>query len=288
MIDRRYLAVAAALSLGACGGATPETPAPAATPLAHAVPAVNPATYSAADTARIYISLAPGQTIEQTMGNASTVRMTFAPPAAGGDDVSVTATYVDFMAYMESSMMPRQEIGDEALAGDFVLSLSPEGDVDLVSGPDLPEEVAQMASGGNMFADFFVRLPNEIVSPGATWTDTTFSDDEVEGARTTNESIVVSTLRGDTTVDGRRLWIIESTKATTLVVEGDMQGMQMRNELSGTVEERTLWDPASRLMHSSMSEGTMSGVVSIPSAGMNDIPIDVTNRRHIRLTGGGS
>ena len=74
----------------------------------------------------------------------------------------------------------------------------------------------------------------------------------------------------------------------TLVVEGDMQGMQMRNELSGTVEETTLWDPASRLMHSSESEGSMSGVVSIPSAGMNDIPIDVTNRRHIRLTGGGS
>lgn len=287
MIDRRHLAVIAALVLGACGGGSvPGAPAPPAAPLGYAVPAVNPVTYASADTAHINIHLAPGQTMEQTMGQESTVKMTFAQ-AAGGD-LEVTASYVDFVAFMESSMMPRQEVGNEAFAGDFVLRLSPEGEVELVSGPDLPPEVLQMGSGGNLFTDFFLRLPNELVEPGASWSDTIRNDDDVEGARTTSESVVQSTFRGDTTIAGHRLWVIESTKVTTVVVEGDMQGMSMRNELSGSIAERTLWDPARRVMYSNSSSGTMSGTVSIPGAGMNDIPIDVTNARSVRLVEGGS
>lgn len=287
MIDRRHLAVTTVLVLGACGGGSvPEAPAPVAATLGYAVPAVNPVTYASADTARINIHLGPGQSMEQTMGQESTVRMSFAQ-AAGGD-LDVTASYVDFVAFMESSMMPRQEVGNEAFVGDFVLRLSPEGELDLVSGPDLPPEVLQMGSGGNLFADFFLRLPNEMVEPGASWSDTIRNDDEVEGAQTTSESVVHSTFRGDTTISGRQLWIIDSTKETTVVVEGDMQGMSMRNELSGSIAERTLWDPARRLMVSSSSSGSMSGTVSIPGAGMNDIPIDVTNARSVRLVEGGT
>lgn len=287
MTSRRLLAVAVTLTLGACG-AQPEAPVPAATELGYTMPAANPIAYDAADTARVNIHLAPGQSMEQTMGQNSTVRLTFAPVVGTAGNLSVTAAYVDYGAFMESSMMPREDIGSEGVEGDFVLSLTPEGELELISGPDLPDAVEQMAMGDNRFADLFLRLPNEVVTPGATWTDTVRTDEETEEAHTTNETIVVSTFRGDTTIGGGTLWIIESTKTMNVVVEGEMQGMTMRNELSGSMAERALWDPARRLLYSSQSSGSMSGTVSVPSAGMNDIPLDVTTVRYIRLVEAGS
>ena len=286
MTHRRVPAAALVLALGACGGGAPEAPAPSETPLAYSVPATNPVTYASSDTARINIHLAPGQVIEQTMGQTSTVRLSFSPGAAGA--LSVAANYTDFNAFMESSMMPRQDVGNDAFDGEFVLSLSPEGDVETVSGPELPEEVQQMTMGGELFADFFVRLPGRIAQPGETWTDTVRVDEETAGTHTVNETIVVSTFRGDTTVAGRTLWIIDATKTSTVVIEGDMQGMQMRNELSGSMAERTLWDPARRVMHSTRSTGSMTGSVSIPAAGMTDIPLDVSNSRYVRLVESGT
>jgi hypothetical protein len=281
MNTKSALLVAATAVFGACGG-QPDTPAPAPTPLAYTVPAMNPVTYSSQDTARINIEVQPGMGMEQTMGQNSTVRLSFAPSATGSD-LAVTATWVDFSAFVESAMMPRQEIGADALRGEFLLTLSPEGDVDQVSGPDLPEEVEGMTMGDNMFADFFLRLPNRLVQPGETWTDTVHAEHETEGARSVNETIVNSTFAGDTTVAGRTLWRINSTKTTSVLVEGTMQGMDMRNELSGTITETALWDPARRILHSSSSRGSMTGLVSIPNAGMTDIPISVSNTRSIRL-----
>lgn len=287
MNDRRLIAAATLLALGACGGA-PEAPSPATTELAYTIPATNPATYSSADTAHINIMVQPGMPMEQTMGQNSTVRLTFAPRAGTPGNLSVTAAYVDFAAFAESSMMPRQDVGGEGLTGDFTLSLTPEGDVEVVAGPELPEAIERMSMNNNLFADFFVRLPNRLVHPGESWTDTIRFEDETEVAHTTNEAIVVSTFLGDTTVAGRTLWVIHSNKTTSLVVEGDMQGMAMRNELSGSIVQRTLWDPARRLLHSSFSNGNMRGTVSIPGAGMEDIPIDVTNTRYVRLVESGS
>ena len=180
-------------------------------------------------------------------------------------------------------MMPRQEVGNDAWDGDFVLSLTPDGEVEQVSGPDLPEEVQDMTMGQNMFADFFMHLPNRIVTPGESWTDTLHVENETEGARSVNETIIVSTLRGDTTIAGRTLWVIDAVKSSSLLVEGNMQGMDMRNELTGTVNEVSYWDPARRLLVSSRSTGTMTGTVSMPAAGMNDIPLSVSNSRHVTL-----
>ena len=283
MKTKSALLIAAAAALGACGG-QPEAPAPAPTPLGYSVPAMNPVVYASNDTARINIEVQPGMGMEQTMGQNSTVRLSFAPAASGNGDLTVTATWVDFNAFMESAMMPRQDVGMDALAGDFTLNLTPEGEVEQVSGPELPEAVQELSMGGdNMFTDFFLRLPNRVVQPGESWTDTIRVESENEGARSVNEIVIASTLRGDTMVAGRRLWVIASTKASSLRVEGNMQGMDMSNELSGTITQTSLWDPARRVLHSSHSTGSMTGVLNVPNAGMNDIPISVNNTRHITL-----
>ena len=279
----RSFAVALALGLAACGGGQPEAPSPAVTPLGYSMPAATPVTYTSVDTARVNIEVQPGMPMEQTMGQQSTVRLAFAPLVGTAGNLAVTATYVDFSAFVESSMMGRQDVGDDALQGDFTLSLTPQGKVEQTAGPELPEEVEQLMMGQNMFADFFLHLPNRIVAPGESWTDTLRIETNEDGNHSLNQTIIVSTLRGDTTVAGRTLWVIDASKSASLLVEGNMQGMEMRNELAGTVNETSLWDPARRLLVSSRSSGTMTGAVSMPSAGMNDIPISVTNVRSVNL-----
>lgn len=284
MRSGRTFAALLAVGLGACSGSQPGAPAPSATTLGYSMPALNPVEYTASDTARIDIEIQPGMAMEQTMGQTSRVRLTFAPAMGTAGNLSVSATYVDFAAFAESSMTPRQEIDGSALEGEFVLSLTPEGEVDQVSGPELPEVMQGMTMGGeNLFADFFVRLPNRMVQPGESWTDTISSIEEEEGGRSENETIIVSTFRGDTTVAGRTLWIIDAAKTSHVLVEGNMQGMDMRNELSGTINQRSLWDPARRVVQSATATGEMTGTVDIPSAGMAAIPISVSNTRRIDL-----
>lgn len=284
MTSVRTFAALLATGLAACSG-QPESPTPSATPLAYSQPARTPIEYVSSDTARINIEVQPGMAMEQTMGQSSQVRLAFAPPTdPSGDELSVTATYVDFTAFAESSMTPRQDIDGSALQGDFVLSVTPEGEVEQVSGPELPEVIEGLTMGGdNLFADFFLRLPNRVVRPGESWTDTISAVTEEEGARSENTTIVVSTFRGDTTVAGRTLWIIDATKTASVLVEGNMQGMNMRNELTGTVTEHALWDPNLRALYSSNAVGTMTGMLDIPDAGMSAIPISVTNHRRVRL-----
>lgn len=283
MRSGRTFAALLATGLVACAG-QPESPAPAATPLAYSLPERTPLEYTSSDTARINIEVQPGMAMEQTMGQSSHVRLSFAPTVGTDGNLTVTASYVDFSAYAESSMSPREDIDGSGLQGDFVLSVTPGGEVEQVSGPELPEVIEGLTMGGdNLFADFFLRLPNRVVQPGESWTDTITAITEEEGARSENTTIVVSTLRGDTTVAGRRLWIIDATKTASVLVEGNMQGMDMRNELSGTVTEHALWDPNLRALHSSSAAGTMTGTLDIPSAGMTAIPISVSNHRRIRL-----
>lgn len=278
----RTFAALMATGLAACGG-QPEAPSPSSTPLAYSVPARPALEYTSSDTARINIEVQPGMAMEQTMGQSSRVRFAFAPPAGDGT-MTVTASYLDFTAYAESSMTPREDIDGSALRGDFVLSLTPSGEVEQLSGPELPEVIEGLTMGGdNLFADFFLRLPNRVVQPGESWTDTISSIKEEDGARSENTTIVVSTFRGDTTVAGRRLWIIDAAKTATVLVEGNMQGMSMRNELTGSVTEHALWDPNLRALYSSSAAGSMTGMLDIPDAGMSAIPISVTNHRRVRL-----
>lgn len=284
---RRFHAAAAVLLAGACGPGTPETPAPSTVELGYSMPAVNPVMYASADTVRVNIDLGPGQVMEQVMGQTSQVRLAFAPAMGTAGHLNVTAEFVDFNAFMEMPMAPRVDMGDEMVQGQFQLSLTPEGEAEVVSGPELPEELQGMMMGDNLFEDFFTRLPAETVTPGASWTDTIRAESE-EGAPASSmtEAIVVSTFRGDTTVAGRTLWIIDSNSTVNVLTEAESQGMQMRSELTGSSSERTLWDPARRVMYSSDASGTMSGTVSIPAAGMADIPLDVTNTRSVRLVEG--
>lgn len=283
MRSGRTFAALLAVGLGACAG-QPEAPSPSSTPLAYSIPAVNPIEYTATDTARINIELQPGMSMEQTMGQSSRVRLSFAPTTATAGNLTVTASYVDFAAFMESSMTPREDIDGSELQGDFVLNLTQDGEVEQVSGPELPEAIEGLTMGGeNLFADFFLRLPNRIVQPGESWTDTVSAVTEENGARSENETIIVSTFRGDTTVAGRTLWVIDIAKTARVLVEGNMQGMDMRNELTGTISEVALWDPALRALRSSSATGTMNGTVDIPSAGMAAIPISVTNHRRLQL-----
>jgi len=140
MTSGRTFAALLATGLVACAG-QPESPAPSATPLAYSLPDRTPLEYTSSDTARINIEVQPGMAMEQTMGQSSHVRLSFAPTVGTAGNLTVTASYLDFSAYAESSMAPREDIDGSGLQGDFVLSVTPRGVVEQVSGPELPEVI---------------------------------------------------------------------------------------------------------------------------------------------------
>lgn len=276
------IATAAAL-LSACAGGAPEAaqPAPQAA-LAHEMPTTMPLTYTSSDSMTFDIEMGPGQTMEQTMGQSSRVTLSFAP--AAGSALTVTADVSEAAMYM-GNMMGRQEIPGDALTGTYTFTLVPTGEVEMLESPDLPEE-AQQLMGEDRFRDFFPRLPGRAVQPGQTWVDTVTAESETEVGTTTNRSIITSTFRGDTTVNGRTLWVVDAVKDVSVELVGETQGMEIRQELAGSATETIWWDPVRRLMLSSVSTGTMSGSLSMPAAGMTDIPVDASMHRRIQLVEG--
>lgn len=271
------------LLLAACGGqGGMEAPAPQDVPLAYGVPTTNPVVFASADTMRFTIQIAPGQSLEQTIAQKSKLRMQFAPGTTP-DSVMVTASYTEFAGSTENSMTGTQEIPLDAVAGQYVFALGPKGDVDVHSSPEIPAEYASMGVGDNRLKQFFPRLPGHIVTPGQSWVDTVHVENEEEGAKSTSNAIIHATFMGDTVINGRTVWVINSQTDGQVVIEGETQGMQMRNELHSNSAEVTWWDPARRTLLHSASSGTITGTFSLPAAGMDDIPIEGTTSRRIDL-----
>lgn len=270
--------------LSACAGGAPEADQP--TPqvaLGHEMPTTMPLTYTSSDSMSFDIEMGPGQTMEQTMGQSSRVTLSFAPTT--GSALTVTADVSEAEMYMANSMMGRQDMPGDALTGTYTFTLSPSGDVQMLESPELPEEARQLM-GEDRFREFFPHLPAEAVQPGQTWVDTVTAEAETEVGTTTNRSIITSTFRGDTTVNGRLLWVVEADKEISVDMVGETQGMEIRQELTGSATETIWWDPLRRLMQSSVSTGTMSGSFSMPAAGMSEIPVEASMHRRIQLVEG--
>lgn len=272
-------AAAAALLLSACGAAPEE---PASPPmLAYTMPDVTPVTYTSSDTMSFNIHMSPAQSIEQAMQQTSTVRMSFAPSDTASV-LAVTAEITDASASAENSMTGSQDVPESMLTGTYRFTLSPTGETELLEAPDVAPEAQQFA-GADRFSDFFPRLPAEAVTPGEVWVDTLRLEQETEVGTTVNQAIVTSTFRGDTLIGNRSIWIIDSEKDISISMEGEAQGMEIRQELSGSASETVQWDPARSLLLSAVSSGSMSGTFSMPGAGMADIPVDATMRRRVQL-----
>ena len=202
------------LVLSGCAGAGDPAQPPA---LAYGEPDPNPATYTFSDTASFEIQ-APGYGVmEVETAHTGTAELRF-QEGAGGYDVQVRFPELD--GSFRSAGQGEERITASDVGGPIGVDLSFRGVVAVVDTPAVTAAFEEVVGVEALVRPLFVRLPGYAVRAGARWVDTVVTREESGGTASTGTSVIVSTLLGDTLVNGRRLLRIGTHTETSLEVVG--------------------------------------------------------------------
>lgn len=247
--------------------------------LAYSMPQTNPLTYVAADSAQISMDVA-GTSVQVAVQAESTMQLQFAA-AAGG--MSATLTFLTLSGQFTNSMGPSTSIGDADKPGPTRLSVSPRGEIEILERPPLTAAFQQVLGSEGMFQRLFTRLPGRPISVGDEWVDTVTINDEASGMTNTVHMVIRSTLAGDTTVSGRQFRLIRSEASANTVVAGNVEGMEIRQNLTGTINSTSLWDPARGILVERTETQSSSGTMDMPTMNLSGIPVSANGRSVLRL-----
>lgn len=268
------------LAGAACSSAPgPGAPAPGGAALAWTRPTSAPLTYEIGDTAVVSMDIM-GNAMQVNARSASTVAITLARAAAGLD---ATITFQSVSGEYSTPMGPALTLGDADKPGPTRMTVDPRGAATVTSRPELSTVALQILGSDSYVQRMFVRLPGRAVEPGARWTDTIPVNEEAAGMVTTGRNVVVSTLRGDTTIAGTRLLVIDSEITSTQQVSGSNQGVEVRQSLTGTSTAVTLWDPALGALVQRTETGVLSGSMELPGMGMSGMPVSIRQSQAMKL-----
>lgn len=268
-----------ALVIGACAAAPP--PAPAAPTLAYALPGVNPASYLVADTTRILVRAPGDRTIETVIAVRSRATIGVHVDSAGMlASVRLDSLTGDFAVAGEASVvLDSADVPVDAV----LLRLSPAGADSVIVVPGFSAALTRVVGGASFMQHLFVPLPGGPTAFGAVWTDTLTMTEEDAGVRSTTRAIVVSSLAGDTLVDGRTLRVIASNISMAIDVSGVVDGLEVTQRLTGEGNARTLWDDERALLVWREEHGTARGTMDLPALGASAVPVEATIHRTVRL-----
>lgn len=274
---RRCIAALLIAGTGACASA-PRTTVPT---LAYGMPPVNPALYELADTTVVRVEADRGRNLDTTIG--ITVR-------------AEVGTHVDSAGMLSSvrlrSVRGTFVVGDQVTlradsaslpTGAALLRMSARGADSTMHVPGMPRSLARIIGGESFFHHFFVRVPGGPVAPGTEWTDTVSLTDEGGGVQSRTRTVVVSALRGDTTIDARVLHVIHSRISTTIEVDGIVDGMQVSQRLVGAGEAVSLWDETRSMLVAREETLTVNGTMDLSGADLRGVPVQSTTKRVLRL-----
>jgi hypothetical protein len=269
------------LLAAACSSSGPGSPVPGGAALAYATPTSSPLSYAIADTAVVTMDIM-GNPVEVNVQNRADVALSLERAA---DGLSGTLTFESLAGEVNSSMGAGVSLGDADKPGPTAFTVDRRGVVKVTNGPDLSGALAQVLGSSieNLVQRMFLRLPGSVVAPGTSWVDTVSITEEVAGMSTSGRSIVTSTLRGDTTVAGARLLVIDSKIDATQQVSGNNQGVEVRQNVSGTGTAVTFWDPVRGATVEQTEQSVLTGTMELPAMGMSGLPVNVRSRQSIRL-----
>lgn len=269
-----------ALGLLACASAPP-APEITAPTLAYVIPPVNPATYLIADTTRVAVEAQDGR-------NLNTTAAVRARAAVGmhldsiGMLASVRLVSVSGAFEAAGTVTTRVDSADVP-SGATLLRMSARGVDSTMHAPHMSRELLRVTGGGSFFHHFFTRLPGGPAEPGYVWTDTVTLHDDAAGIQSRTRTIMTSSLQGDTVIDGRTVRVIASRLATLIELQGVVDGMQVRQQLTGTGTARTLWDDEQGLLLLREETSTTKGTLDLPALEMRGVPVQANTRRLLRL-----
>lgn len=274
---RRCIVALLFLAIAACASA-PRVTVPT---LAYAVPAVNPASYTVADTTSVLVRGGRGQSLNTTIALLARATVGMHVDSTGMlasirlESVDGTFQAGDSVAFrVDSSAVP---------SGAALLRMSRSGADSTMHLPSVGRALTRFIGGESFYYQFFPRLPGGTVAAGTVWTDTLRLSDEGAGVQSRTETIVSSSLTGDTAIDGRVLRVIVSRFTTSVDVNGIVDGMQVSQRLVGSGEATTLWDESASLLFSREETVTSTGTMDLPGANLRSVPVEARTRRVVRL-----
>lgn len=268
------LTVAACSSSGGTG-----TPAPGTVALAYTMSTNGAVTYEIFDTAQVVMDMM-GQSIQVNVQSSAVVDIDL---VRSGTGLGGTLTFQAVDGSMTNSMGPSMTISDSDKPGPTGLTVDARGVVTVIEKPELTTVMRQVFGSDAYVQRLFMRVPGRAVPAGTTWTDTVTINDEAAGMHTEMTNVVTSTLRGDTTVAGTRLLVIDSDITSTQRISGTQEGIEIRQTLTGTSTARTLWDPARGLVVERAEAGTSTGDMELPAMGMSGIPVNIRSVQAMRM-----
>jgi hypothetical protein len=267
------LASLAAVAACASPGRTAAGSGPPA--LAYASPEGGAATYVQADTARIDVDMG-GQSLTVRQTQVATLEMTFRDVDAG---VEITTVFAEFDGRVDNPMAGAQRATADAIEGPLVFVLDPRGEATVLSKPDVADEAQDMVLAESIAAETVPRLPNRPVGAGDTWTDTVRVEGEAPGGVFRTTSAVEYTVRGDTVLAGQALLRVDFVSDVTRRAELSEAGMDIIQDVAGTMRGTFYWDRARNRLHSQTQAGTFTGTMEVPGAPFPlGLTVDVVSR----------
>jgi hypothetical protein len=245
------------------------------------MPSAATAVYEMGDSMRVELD-AGGQLLEMRVDLSATFGATFTRAAEG---IEVSMDVSEFGAHLRQPMGGPVRVDGSGIEGPLVFSLDRRGAVTLISEPTLSSEAKQFFPALSTAHTFFPRLPGTPVAAGDTWTDTiSYSGAEGEGSVTAVNAMTY-TVVGDTMVDGRNLMKVTFVGEQEATGSGVTQGMDFRQELSGSVQGHVLWDMPAGAMVEHFTESDGRGSMEVSAA---PFPLGVRSVRTqmIRLVDG--
>ena len=165
------------------------------------------------------------------------------------------------------------------LTGPLEFVLNRRGVVEVTSFPELSGPDAEVFSFAGLAYDIFPRLPDTVMDPGGTWSDTQRWHTDGEVTEVVSRTVYTYTLVGDTVVDGRGLLHIAAAGKVDIRIYTGRAGKLTRRDMTGSSTGVILWDPERRLVAYHEYERDLMGTVSRPGR----VPFGLSLKGPVRI-----
>lgn len=273
-MDRRLLALTAAVLTVGCAGQRPA--APVATPAPAPAPARDPSTLRYVAGSARYRVEQQSHVVQEVMGQVNSADLSshqllsaVASDSSGNLALAVTVDSLDVTAPAQADLSALTAARGQT----FRLLLAPTGQVLSVSAPDTTNPVLRQFTSG--FRDFFPRIPSGPITAGQTWTDT------VTTSNTGDVSVTTVAVRQHRVVgwgdrEGARALHIASTSTYSVSGSGEAQGQPV--EMSGNGQSlRDSFISAAGVFLASIESDSALVNANVTSVGIT-VPIRQTRR----------
>jgi hypothetical protein len=258
----------------------PAAPAPAPDDLAYGLPTVSPLCYAVADTARFTVDPGAMGRMSVSASYAGMMELAVGPGPTG---LEARARVHRLQGGFEAQSQPPQAVDERDIDGEFLVALDARGRYDLVDTPTLSRRLLDVTGPEAMVRPLFVQLPGRPAGTGDVWVDTIVSVEDRADSRSTAQTVLTTTVLGDTVVEERTLLRLRTRAENRLETEGRSGGVQVRQLLTGTTDGTVVWDPHFRMLVERREAGSLTGTLAMPGAGVADVPLSASVRRHVRL-----